>query len=149
MNRLSNYLVTLVEDNRDDVFLIQRSLRQAGLSRPVIVFEDGDAVIQYLSGEGMYADRDRYPLPDLLLLDLKLPRRDGFEVLRWVRDQSGLRRLVVAVLTGSRQNADVQRAYELGANSYLVKPVGLQAVTRLGESLCQYWAATNEGPRLS
>ncbi|MBV9997725.1 MAG: response regulator [Verrucomicrobia bacterium] len=149
MNRLSNYLVALVEDNRDDAFLIQRSLRQAGLSRPVIVFEDGDTIVQYLSGEGMYADRDRYPLPDLLLLDLKLPRRDGFEVLRWLREQPGLCRLVVAVLTGSRQHADVQRAYELGANSYLVKPVGLQAVTTLGESLCRYWATVNEGPLLS
>ena len=148
MSRLSRFLIVVAEDNRDDALLIQRSLRQAGISQPINVLEDGDATIRYLAGEGIYADRYRYPLPDLLLLDLKLPRKDGFEVLGWLRAQAGLHRLVVTVLTGSREQTDVQRAYELGANSYLVKPVGLRAITRLGESLCQYWVNTNEGPSL-
>jgi CheY-like chemotaxis protein len=148
MSRLSSFLVVLVEDNGDDALLMQRSLRQAGVLRPINVLEDGEAVIRYLSGQGIYANREQYPLPDLLLLDLKLPRKDGFEVLRWLRAQPGLRRLVVTVLTGSREHTDVQLAYELGANSYLVKPIGLQAIVRLGESLCHYWANTNEGPSL-
>lgn len=148
MSKLSSFLIAVAEDNRDDALLIQRSLRQAGISRPINVLEDGDATVRYLAGEGIYADRHRYPLPNLLLLDLKLPRKNGFEVLGWLRTQASLRRLVVTVLTGSREQTDVQRAYELGANSYLVKPVGLQAITRLGENLCQYWANTNEGPLL-
>jgi CheY-like chemotaxis protein len=142
-------VILLVEDNPDDVRLLQRALRKARLVNPVEVAEDGEQAIAYLQGDGPYADRVRYPLPVLVLLDLKLPRRSGLEVLAWIREQPGLRRMRVVVLTSSRQAADINRAHELGANSYLVKPGTPEALVEMVKVIDAYWMITAEQPDLT
>ncbi|HEX2222963.1 MAG TPA: response regulator [Thermoanaerobaculia bacterium] len=139
--------ILLVEDNPDDALLLQRAFRKLGDESRIRVLNNGENALAYLAGEGDYADRVRFPLPDLMLLDLKLPRRSGFEVLEWLRGQPGLRRLPVVVLTGSREAADVERAADLGANSYLVKPVGFEALLELVAAFQSYWRL-NEWPGL-
>jgi DNA-binding response OmpR family regulator len=113
------------------------------------VIQDGDAAIDYLDGVNDYADRDRYPFPVLILLDLKLPRRSGLEVLGWLRQQPELKRLPVIILTSSQENTDVNRAYDLGANSYLVKPLGLNALVEVVTTINMYWLLLNESPKVS
>lgn len=140
--------ILLIEDSPDDALLIQRAFRKLGVPSTVRILGDGDKALAYLAGEGGYADRLQHPLPDIMLLDLKLPRRSGFEVLEWLRSQPGLRRLPVIVLTGSREGMDVDRAADLGANSYLVKPVGFEALLVVVESLRHYWLHLNEQPSL-
>ena len=146
MLNVAHYTILLVEDDPNDVFLIQRAFRRANIVNPVQVVQDGEAAVLYLSSQEPYADRDRYPLPILMLLDLKLPRLSGLEVLEWLRQQPELRRLLVVVLTSSRENADVNRAYDLGANSYLVKPVAFDGLLEMVRTLNQYWLILNEKP---
>jgi len=148
VSALSSMSVLLVEDNPDDVALIQRAFRKANIANPLRVVTDGEEAVAYLAGRGEYADRARHPLPVLVLLDLKLPKRSGHEVLAWLRSQEGLRRLPVAVLTSSREAADVNRAYDLGANAYLQKPVGFEALHELVRTLNLFWLILNEKPDL-
>lgn len=143
----ANSEILLVEDNPDDVFLLNRAFRRANIANSIQVIEDGEAAVQYLSGQGTYADRQLYPLPILMLLDLKLPRRSGHEVLEWLRQQPGLKRLPVVVLTSSQQDIDIDRAYDLGANSYLVKPVGFDALIEMVKNLNVYWITLNKKPQ--
>jgi len=112
----------LVEDNEDDVFAMQRALRKAQITLALQVVNDGQKAVDYISGNGQYADRNYYPLPSLVFLDLKLPYLDGFEVLAWIREQSGARDLPVVILTSSGEETDRARASILGVNRYLVKP---------------------------
>ncbi len=114
--------ILLVEDEEDDVFIFRRAVKRARITNPIQIINDGESAIAYLSGAGMYADRTRYPLPLLTLLDLNLPRITGLEVLKWIREQSLLNQMSVIVLTSSAQDRDISRAYHLGARSYLVKP---------------------------
>ena len=115
--------ILLVEDNPADILLIQRAFRQADLSHISLqIVRDGDAAVLYLSGEREYLDRERYPLPILILLDLKLPRRSGHEVLEWLRQQPDLKRLPVIMLTAKAQDRDVLEGYKTGADMYLTKP---------------------------
>lgn len=143
-----NHVVLLVEDNPRDARLIQRAMEKARMLNAVQVQSDGEAAIEYLAGTPPYDDRDRYPLPELVLLDLKLPRKNGFEVLEWLRAQPGLKRLPVVVLTSSDETPDVSRAYDLGANSYLVKPVESEALVGLLRQVDVYWLVTNTNPFL-
>lgn len=145
MNILA-HTILLVEDDPNDVFLMQRALRKAKLANPLQVVEDGEKAIAYLDGQDPYADRALYPLPVLILLDLKLPRKPGLEVLVWLRQQPGLKRIPVVVLTSSKERTDVNRAYDLGSNSYLVKPVGLEEMLELVKTLNLYWMILNEKP---
>ena len=138
--------ILLAEDNSTDALMVQRAFKKAHLMNPVQVVDDGDKAVAYLSGQGPYADRETYPLPMLLLLDLKLPRRSGLEVLEWLRGQEGLKRLPVVVLTSSKESADVNRAYDLGANSYLVKPVDFDPLLEMVKTLGLYWVVMNEKP---
>jgi CheY-like chemotaxis protein len=140
--------VLLVEDNIDDVVLIERAFDKARIANPLRSVGDGDEAVAYLAGQGAYSDRHAHPLPVLLLLDLKLPRRGGLEVLAWLRREPSLRRLPVVVLTSSREGADVNRAYELGVNSYLVKPVAFDALLDMMETLNLYWLLLNERPTM-
>ena len=119
---LDQATILLAEDDQNDVFFMQRAFSQARLLNPLKVVRDGEETIHYLQGEGVYADRVQYPFPVLLLLDLRMPRRNGFEVLEWLRQQPGLKRLTVVVLTSSKEGPDINRSYDLGANSYLIKP---------------------------
>lgn len=136
--------VLLVEDNADDALLMERAFRMAGFDNLLQVVNDGQKAIDYLSGEGVYGDREQYPLPRLMLLDLKMPRKSGLEVLSWVRERSDLKRLVVVVLTSSNQSIDIYWAYELGANSYLVKPVSFQNLMEMVNTLKLYWLKMNQ-----
>lgn len=140
------YDILLVEDDENDVFLIQRAFRRLDLPHTLQVVEDGEAAIAYLDGQAPYNDPERYPLPTLILLDLKLPRRSGLEVLAWIRQQQELRRLLVVVLTSSRETPDINRAYDLGANSYLVKPIDFKAFLAMVGTLEAYWLMLNEKP---
>jgi CheY-like chemotaxis protein len=140
--------VLLVEDDPNDVLLIQRAFTKANLQVPMQVVDNGEAAVLYLAGAGDYSDRDQHPLPILILLDLKLPCRSGHEVLAWLRQQPSLRRLPVVVLTSSQEMGDINRAYDLGANSYLVKPVAFNALTEIVKTLDLYWMSLNQAPTL-
>ena len=141
--------ILLVEDNYNDVLLIKRAFRKAKIAPSMSIVADGDEAIAYLSQTGQYADVEQFPIPSLVLLDLKLPRRSGLEVLAWIRQQSELKPLLVIVLTSSQENYDLDRAYELGVNSYLVKPVYFQDLVSLVELIDAYWLRTNKTPQLS
>ena len=132
-------VILIVEDREDDVLLMRKSFEKAGLPNPIKIVRDGEEALAYLSGEGKYASRDEYPLPSLILLDLKLPGMDGFEVLTWIRKQQGIRGIPVVVLTSSTQLRDVNRAYELGANSFFVKEFDFQNSVDLTRLLERYW----------
>jgi CheY-like chemotaxis protein len=143
---LNNQFILLVDDDENDVLLIQRAFQKAGLQRSLKTASNGEEAIEYLSGQGQHADRERYPMPFLVLLDLRMPGTDGFEVLRWVRSAAELKRLLVVVLTSSNLQSDVDRAYELGANSYLVKPVAFQEMVNLVQRFEVYWSEINRTP---
>ncbi|MBC1236222.1 response regulator [Nostoc sp. 2RC] len=138
--------ILLAEDDSNQVLLIRRALCKANLMQPLQVVSNGEAAISYLCGEGEYADRERYPLPILVLLDLKMPRKSGFEVLEWLKQQPKLKRLPVVVLTTSKETTDVHKAYDLGVNSYLVKPVAFSDLTAMVKLLDAYWLNLNQQP---
>lgn len=125
-----NPVILLAEDNYADILLAQRAFRQLNSPYVLNVVKDGDATVDYLSGQGNYADRDRYPLPALLLLDLKMPRRSGFEVMEWLQQQPNLG-LPVVILTSSNDPNEIQRGYHLGAKSYVLKPLTLDTLLNL------------------
>jgi CheY-like chemotaxis protein len=114
--------ILLVEDNEDDVFLMERAMSKANLRPPLHVAVNGQDAIDYLVGNGPYANRDAYPLPHCIFLDLKLPFIDGFEVLAWLRQQSALAHIAVLILSSSPEDRDRENALQLGAKAYLVKP---------------------------
>lgn len=143
---LNNQNILLVEDDSNDVLLIQRAFQKAGLREALKVVRDGSQAIDYLSGKGQYGNRDRFPVPFLVLLDLKMPGTNGFEVLEWLRAEPDLKRVLVVVLTSSNLQTDVDRAYELGANSYLVKPVEFAEMVNLIRRFEVYWTEINRVP---
>ncbi|MBD1875593.1 response regulator [Nodosilinea sp. FACHB-131] len=144
----TEHTILLVEDNPKDVFLVQRAARKAGIITPLQVVSDGDAAVGYLSGDAPYGDRAAYPLPVLVLLDLKLPRRSGAEVLSWIRQHPHFRRLPVVVLTSSREFADINHIYDLGANAYIVKPADFDQLVDILTTLNLHWITYNEKPQL-
>lgn len=115
-------VLLLVEDNPDDVFLMRRALKKTGLDCPMHIVTDGRQAVDYLSGNAEYGDRSRFPLPTLVFLDLKLPYLNGFEVLKWIREDAALKTLDVFILTSSPEERDKEKASRLGAKAYLVKP---------------------------
>jgi CheY-like chemotaxis protein len=141
--------ILVAEDDQNDVILIKRALNKSLISNPIACVGDGEEALAYLKGEGRYSDRQRYPLPSMMLLDLKLPRLSGHEVLHWLRRQPLLKRLPVVVLTSSREPTDINKAYDLGANSYLVKPVVLEEFSTLIQQLQLYWQILSEHPEIS
>ena len=138
--------ILLVEDNRMDVELILDAFREARLGNKVHVARNGQEALDYLFGHGEYADRETYPLPDLMLLDLKMPGIDGHEVLRQVKETPDLKRLPVIVLTSSKEQGDRALSYDSGANSYLVKPVSLDGFLEMTRQITDYWLLLNVGP---
>ena len=138
--------VLYAEDEEDDVFLLRHAFKEAGISNALTSVPDGEAALQYLSGSGDYSDRSRYPLPILLLLDVNMPMVSGLEVLQWVRAQPSLRLLPVLILSSSSQDSDVRRAYELGANGYLVKPSALEALLNTSRAIRDFWLIQNFPP---
>ena len=141
-------VILLAEDEEDYVVLIRNAFSQARIPNPLHVVENGEEVIAYLQGNGKYANRVEFPLPDLLLLDLKMPRVDGFEVLHWIRKQPSLSTLRVLVLTSSEQIREVNQAYQLGANSFMVKPQDFQDLKQLSTLILDYWLKASRSPEI-
>jgi CheY-like chemotaxis protein len=147
--RSDGLTILLVEDNPTDVMLIRRAFDTAKLANPIQVVSDGDAAVDYLAGDGIYADRQQFPLPILILLDLKLPRRSGLEVLQWLRAQETVKRIPVVMLTSSQEHRDVNAAYDTGVNSYLVKPVDFDGLLEMLKTVNLYWLILNERPQFN
>src|SRR5260370_11411099 len=134
---MSSETILLVDDSPDDVLLIRLALARAGLTHKLMVVADGEKALLYLRGETPFANREEFPLPRLLLLDLAMPRMGGFEVLEWIRSRPELTQIPVIVLTGSALFADSNRAYELGARSFVTKPSDPTALTSSLKNLPQ------------
>jgi CheY-like chemotaxis protein len=141
-------VILLAEDREDDVLLIRRAFNLAGISTALFVVPNGEEVIAYLKGEGKYSNRVEYPLPDLLLLDLKMPKISGFEVLSWIRQQPGLARLRILVLTSSSEIREVNLAYSLGANSFLVKPHDFENFVEVSKTIQKFWLQASSTPEV-
>jgi DNA-binding response OmpR family regulator len=134
------HAILLAEDEDDEAFLLQRALKKAAISNPVQRVKNGEEVIQYLSGGGLYADRIRFPMPVIVLLDLNMPKKSGFEVLHWIRQQSSLKSMAVDIFSGSGRSEDIDRALGLGANLYLKKPIAMHELSGLLEGYRQVMA---------
>ena len=143
MNR-SNILQ--VEDDDNDVFLLKHAFEKAGITNRLTVARDGEEALEYLSGDGEFSDRNHFPLPHLILLDLKMPRRNGLDFLNWLRNESALPHLPVLVLSSSAQPGDIGRAYELGVNAFLVKPGTNSERIRMAAAIKEFWLELNMPP---
>ena len=141
--------ILVAEDDPQDAFFLKREFGKAGVPITLHFVHDGQEVIDYLEGKGIFADRQTYPMPDLVLLDLKMPRLNGFDVLGWLRKQAGLKRLPVIIFSSSAELVDINRAYDLGANSYLVKPHAVEELSALVNRLKTYWLEANIVPDCS
>ena len=142
----TRHSILLIEDTEDDALLMKRALEKSGLGKQVQLARDGKEAVEYLKGTGAFTDRKAFPLPHLILLDLQLPQMHGLKVLEWVRSQPQFRSMVVVVLSSSRQAGDVQLAYKLGCNSYLVKPTTLDTLYEAVGTIATYWLKLNEWP---
>lgn len=139
-------VILLAEDDEDYVLLIQHAFAKSHVPNPLHVVSTGKEALAYFKGEGKYANRVEYPLPELLLLDLKLPQFNGFEILAWIRTQPGLSGLRVLVLTSSDQIKDVNDAYRLGANSFLVKPYDFEDLVHFTRLIQEFWLQRSKCP---
>jgi CheY-like chemotaxis protein len=133
-------VILLAEDREDDIILIQRAFKKSGFDIPLKIVRDGDEAIRYFSGSGEYTDRNLHPLPSLFLLDLKMPLKDGFEVLRWIKQEPELKDIPVIVLTLSNRIRDVNQAYALGAYSFLIKSTDFEDAAAFSQSLAYFWS---------
>jgi CheY-like chemotaxis protein len=140
------YTILLVEDEPNDAFFFQHCVRKAGLSTPVLVARDGQEALDYLDRADNYVDDKEHPLPWLVVLDLKLPRATGFEVLEHIGRDPKLRGFVVVVLTSSSSDTDIERAYALGAKAYLVKPSDSRHLAHMVQAISDFWLRFNRPP---
>jgi len=138
--------ILLVEDNLDHAELVKRNMEDFAVANRIIHVEDGQVALDYLFGHGEYADRLRFPLPQLMLLDLRLPKVDGLQVLKEVKENADLQSLPVVILTTSEAERDVASAHKYHANSFLTKPVDFLEFSRLLRDLGYYWLAWNKRP---
>jgi CheY-like chemotaxis protein len=139
--------ILLVDDGENDLVLLRRAFAMAKCSNPLQEARNGEEAIAYLQGEGRFGDRSKFPFPIIMLLDLNMPRKNGFDVLTWVRLQPNLKRLAIIILTASMRAADVERAFDLGATSFLVKPSNLDTLSTMMRCLCD-WIQINHFPPL-
>ncbi len=140
--------ILVAEDELGDVLLLRRAFEKAGVKSPVHIAANGQEVIEYLSGSPPFADPVAYPLPALLLLDLKLPLISGFELLEWIRKAPQLRHMIIVVFSSSDYPEDINRAYELGANSYILKPRNPDDLVNIVKQLQNYWLKINTTPTI-
>ena len=140
--------ILLVEDLRTDAILIQRALKKGGIATPIKWVRDGQEALDYLFRQGAYENQHDLPMPGIILLDLKLPKVNGFEVLKKIKNTEKLRRIPIVVLTASDQSRDIDTAYDAGANSYLVKPVTLSAFIEVAGKIKLYWMLSNKPPSI-
>ncbi|MBX2988485.1 MAG: response regulator [Bdellovibrionaceae bacterium] len=142
-----NKVILLIEDNQDDVELTLRAFKKNAINDEVVIARDGQEAVDYLFGEGAYEGRDPSQTPRVVLLDLKIPRLSGLEVLRRVRADERTRRTPVVILTSSKEESDLVQGYDLGANSYVRKPVDFNVFVEAARSLGRYWLLLNETPK--
>jgi two-component system response regulator len=145
MSQFEQVEILLVEDSARDAELTMRALKKGGLANKLLWVKDGQEALDFLFRHGEYAQRDE-GIPRLVLLDLKMPRVDGIEVLAAIRADQGTRRIPVVIMTSSQEESDVARSYDLGVNSYVVKPVDFNAMTELARQAGYYWLAINRTP---
>ena len=143
-----NETILLVDDSENDLILMRRAFQKAEFNNPLREVRNGEEAIAYLKGEGVYDDRDQFPIPVVMLLDLNMPRLNGFEVLAWVQTQPALKHLSIIILTASLRMEDVERAYDLGAHSFLVKPPSLEKLVAMIRCL-RDWLQYNHFPPLN
>ena len=139
--------ILLVEDNRDDVLLTRRALEKAKIANQVDVANNGIEALEYLKGEGKFSDRDTKDLPVVILLDLKMPRMGGLEFLKTIRNSDEFKLLPAVVLTSSKEEEDIIESYNLGANSYIQKPVDFDQFVKAVQTLGLYWLLLNVSPK--
>lgn len=140
--------ILIIDDDPNDVLLLRKALTRAEIHDPVQVVTDGFQAIQYLSGEGMYGNREQFPFPSVVFTDLKMPRINGFEVLQWLRKHPDCSVIPVMVLSASKIDADIKRAYQLGANAYLAKPSSMKELVEAVKTAYSFWAHC-EKPQVS
>lgn len=148
MHRANHCCILQVDDDPNDAFLLHYAFTQVGISNSLRKVEDGSQAVAYLAGTGEFADRRKFPIPGLILLDLNLPGLTGHEVLKWMQAHPPLAPWVTIVLSSSDDDGDIERAYRLGANSYIVKPMGLHEWVELAQSLNAWWLKYNRFPHL-
>lgn len=139
----------LVEDSEDDVLLVRRAFLKANILNPLRVVRSGEEALEYLTGEGSFSNRNEFPLPSVILLDLMLPGKDGFEVMQWLSHHPTLSKLTVIVLTHADSVYDLGRAYKLGARSFLVKPVRFQRLAEMMQAVRGHWVWYETPPEAS
>jgi CheY-like chemotaxis protein len=142
-------VILYAEDEETDAFFMARAFKQAGIPQHLVVVRSGQEAIDYLSGQGEYADRARHPFPSLVLLDLNMPGISGLDVLKWIRSTPRVCTAVTIMLTSSNQDVDVHRAYQQGANGYLVKPGDLDSILTMAHAIKDYWLTQNRATTLA
>jgi CheY-like chemotaxis protein len=145
--RGDNTTILVVEDDPNDVFFLRYAFEHAGVKNPLLSVEHGQEAIDYLAGKGKYDQRSQYPLPCIILLDLKMPGVSGLDLLRWLKKQPDLAFMIVIVLSSSNNDLDIREAYSLGARSYLVKPLSIEERLALAKAIKAYWLELNVLPR--
>jgi CheY-like chemotaxis protein len=141
--------ILVADDSEGDIIILRKAFEKAYVPNPLFGVKSGAEAISYLKGEGRYSNRNEFPLPDLMLLDLKMPGEDGFDVLTWIRQQPGLKSMRVVVLSASDHIRDVNKAYQLGANSFLVKPSDFENFVELARSISTNWLRHGRAPETS
>lgn len=138
--------ILLVEDDSNDILIIKSAIHKIKFNVLLKIIENGEDAIAYLSGDGQYNDRTQFPIPNLILIDLKLPRKSGHEILEWLGNQKELKRIPKIVLSSSLRSIDINRAYDLGVNSYLAKPSSFDSWLNIIKNIQSYWVQLNEYP---
>jgi CheY-like chemotaxis protein len=136
--------ILIADDLEEDIVLLQRALQKAGINNPVHFVDDGDKVVAYLAGEGEFSDREKFPLPAILFLDIHMPRMTGFQVLEWLATRAEFKELIPIVLTGQQELSHVKRAYALGARSFLSKPCRPEDIKNLVSSFGDCWDCSSD-----
>jgi CheY-like chemotaxis protein len=142
-----NGIILYAEDDENDVFLMQRAFKQAGVPNPLLILPDGNRTVDYLLGQRQYSDRTAYPLPHLILLDIKLPGISGLDILKLVRTTPAISTTPVVILTSSIEDQDIHRTYLQGANAYLVKPSSPDRLLVMVQAIRDFWILQNQAPR--
>ncbi len=136
----SNYTILLVDDDENDALLVKMAFQKNGIQNPVQWAKDGLEAVAYLNGEGGYANRQVHPFPEVLILDLKMPRMSGLELLAWIRDHPEFKVIPTIIMTSSKLDADIEKAYNLGANTYMLKPSSLEELIKMVRAAHEYWS---------
>src|SRR4051812_20700406 len=136
----SSYTILLVDDDENDVLLTRMAFEKSGVVNPIHWARDGVDAVAYLQGEGDYSDRGSYPIPELMILDLKMPRMTGLELLEWINKHPEHRVIPTIIMTSSRLEQDIRKAYHLGANTYMTKPSSLEELAKMAKAAHEYWA---------